>query len=128
MQDQNQNSLQKSIQVKTKPQHLTFETAVHMMRLLQKKSQLENQKIATRERDQELAKIRNVLPAFFTQHGAELVHAYLTLVQEYIPLRDGLIPVVIQAQAIMERAARQAAVAQQEQQEPQEEKGDTPSE
>lgn len=124
MQDQpNPNlSLKKNIKPKetSKPQHLTFEKAVNMMNLLQKKHQLENQKIATRERDQELAKIRNLMPAFFMQHGRELLHAYLVLVNEYVPLKNALIPIVIQAQAIMERATQQQAQAAQE--------GETPGE
>jgi hypothetical protein len=89
-----------------------------------RKAQLDQQKLASPQKDQELAKIRNVLPAFYAQHGPELVHAFITLVTEYVPLRNSLIPVIVQAQAMMEQAAQQAAAHQAQQQQHQDEKGE----
>lgn len=62
------------------------------MALLQKRSALEKQAIATRESDAELAKIRNILPQFFAEHGPQLLMAYLTVQQEYVPLCRALTP------------------------------------
>jgi hypothetical protein len=41
----------------------------------------------------------------------------MIFVREYVPLRDALVPVVIQAQAMMERAAQVAAAHQQQKEE-----------
>lgn len=93
---------------------LTPDKALAMWNLFVRKQQLEQQVLASPEKDRELARIRNILPQFFAQHGPELLHSHLVTLREYLPLRDALIPVVMQAQAMMERAAAQAAQHQAE--------------
>jgi hypothetical protein len=91
--------------------------------MLLKKQQLEEQRIASPEKDRELARIRNVLPAFFSHHGPQLVHTFIQYITKHVPLRNALIPLIVEAQAMMEYSSQAAAQHAAQQQKEQQEKG-----